>query len=571
MANRHVGVNLVEGAAVSPVQGISTAISALIGNFERGPVNKATLVTSMAQFESIFGSKPAPYTGSTSYYSVKAFFKKAGSAPLYIVRVASSTVLAATRTFNDSGAAATLKVDAKSPGSWGNAISVAVAASALLTTAPSATISAGATQATLNSVDGLEVGSDIELDNGTQQEYRRITAVDKAAKTITWTTGLTNTFTTANGVITSLEFQLSVYVNGVLVETHTGLGMNPNTTFFVEKKLSSDYIVATDVKATKDNDYQDLPAAATVIALTTGADGLADVTASDYTGSQTAKSGVYALDGVSDLFRFCCPNPILTDVDVSVAWTTLTQALMDYADGRATVMYYGDIEYAKSVANTVTFSGSFASRRLAFFWPWMKVVESGLDVWLPPSSFVIGAAVTKDARVGVHKNVGNESLPYATDLEYHVSQAEGETLNNAGVCTIRKLPGLGIRTYGGRTRSAETVWRFIHYSEYWNYVGQSLAIALQNVPFEPNNQLLWKSVVRRVTAFLANEHRAGALFDASNPNGVPYSVKMDETNNPADQVALGIATVEIEYVPVGTVEKFVVKVTSSPSGLSVNN
>jgi len=45
---------------------------------------------------------------------------------------------------------------------------------------------------------------------------------------------------------------------------------------------------------------------------------------------------------------------------------------------------------------------------------------------------------------------------------------------------------------------------------------------------------------------------------------------MNSSNNPNDQIALGIAVVEVEYVPVGTAEKFVIKLTSSPMGLSVS-
>ena len=48
------------------------------------------------------------------------------------------------------------------------------------------------------------------------------------------------------------------------------------------------------------------------------------------------------------------------------------------------------------------------------------------------------------------------------------------------------------------------------------------------------------------------------------------TVIMDATINPPDQIALGIAKCNVEYVPVGTAEKFVVEITSSPSGLSVS-
>jgi len=568
MPNYNVGVNLVEGVSSSPVEGISTAISGLIGTFERGPLNKATLISTMTQFERTFGVKPAP--GSTSYYSVKAFFRKVGSAPLYIVRVASSLALKASKMLLDSGAANTVEIKAVSEGIWGNSLSVAVAASSILSTKPASNIAAAATSAVLLSTEGIEVGSDLKFDNGTNQEYRRIISINAATKTVSWTTGLTFAYTTVNGIVTSQEFKISLYTNGILTEEHTGLGVNSVTTFYVNKKLISSYITGAFIKATPVNSYLDLPAVAAAASLAAGHDGLSNVLGADYSGVQSTKTGVYAFDDVEGLFRFCCPNPLLTDASPATANEALVQSLLDYANVRVTVTYYSDVPYGTSVVNAKVFGDKFVGRRLILFWPWLKVIEESLDKWLPPSSFVMGIAVEKDFRRGVHKNLGNELLAYTIDLEYSVSEAEGETLNNAGVNTIRKFSGQGIKTYGGRTRSVVTAWRFIHYSELWNYIGKSLAIATQDVPFEPHNSFLWKSVVRRITAFLSNEQRRGSLFDAANPTGIPYIVVMDETNNPPDQVALGIATVRVEYVPTGTAEKFVVELTSSPAGLTIS-
>jgi phage tail sheath protein FI len=565
----NVGVNVVEGIGTSPIEGVSTAVSGILGNFERGLLNKATLVTTMSQFQSMFGTVPAP--GSTSYYSVKAFFAKVGSAPLYVVRVASSTAAAAFHNFDDSAAADTIKIAAANEGIWGNVMSIQIAADNILSTVPTGDIAISAVTAVLASVEGLEVGSDVEFDNTTQQEYRRITAINAVTKTIHWVTGLTNGYTVAApSTVKSQEFKALLYINGVLVETHTGLGVNSVTSFFLEKKLVSNYITGTFIKVTPDDDYQDLPAAIAATALTGGLDGLSDVLEADYSGVEASKTGVYAFDEVENLFRFCCPNPLLTDAEAPAAYLTLTQALTAYADTRITLMYYGDVAYSTTVSAAVTWGGNFTSRRLALFYPWIKVVESSITKWLPPSSFVLGAAVAKDSSRGVHKNVGNEVLAYALDLEYNVSASEGEVLNNAGINTIRKFSGRGIRNYGGRTRSSLTAWRFIHVSELWNYIARSVAVATQNVPFEPHDMLLWKSVIRRITAFLENERKNGALFDISNPTGVPYAVTMDATNNPPDQVAEGIANVRVEYVPVSTAEKFVVELTSSSTGLTIN-
>jgi len=569
MSNEHVGVNIKEGKSISSVSGVSTQIAGIIGNFVKGPLDKATLVTSFADFIKKFGDAPA--TGSTSWYSVKAFFAQTGNANLYVVRVA-GTAIKASKTFQDPNVVDTLKVEALNEGAWGNKLSVDVGTYNILSTTLASDASSGETEATLVSIEGLEIGSYVHFHDDTNDEYVEVISIDTADKKIHWSGVLTNTFDSDNTTVTSVEFALKVYQNNVLVETWQGLTINDNPSFFCEKVINdvSNYITVTDLKDS-DTDYQDLPDATSgAESLSGGADGLSDVIADDYKGLQSSKTGVYAFDEVDSLFRFCCPNPILTDADQDVAYKAVVQAMLDYADARVTVQYYADVQYNKSVSDAVTFAGNFTGRHAAMFYPWLKVYENSTPVWLPPSSFVLGAAVAKDYSRGVHKSIGNESLNYAIDLKYHVSISEGETLNDAKINTIRKFTGQGIKIYGGRTLSAVTTWRFLHCSELWNYLARSLDVSMQDVVFEPHNQLLWKTVTRRIEAFLAKEQQKGALHDVSNPQGTAYAVLMDETNNPSDQVALGIATVQVEYVPVGTVEKFIIELTSSPSGLTLS-
>ncbi len=571
MSNYQVGVNLVEGKALNPIDGISTAVTGIIGNFERGPMNKATLVTNMTQFERTFGTKPL--SGTTSWYSVKAFFAKAGKGTLYVVRVAGTSKAKATVTLVDreSSPANALQVDAASEGTWGNGLAVVIADSPILSTTYASDITSGDTSAVLTSIEGLEVGSDISITDGANTEYVRITAIETASNTVHWSGGLTNGYlaTDEDNAVVSMEFGISVYVNNILTETWTGLSLNADVSFYVEKKVTSTLIACTDVLASKTDSYEDLPAVASATDLTGGHDGMTDVVGSDYSGSQAAKSGVYAFDAVDNLFRFACPNPKLTDVDAEAALEGVIQACLDYTNARVTCQYYADVPYGKSVANAKAFAAQFTGRRLVFAWPWLVVRENATNVYLPPSTFVLGAAVEKDYRRGVHKNIGNETLPYAIDLEYKVSRAEGEELNNYGVNTVREFVPGGIKIYGGRTMSTLTSFRFVHYSELWNFIGRSLEVATQDVPFEPNDETLWKGVVRRIEAFLSNQQAKRALFDASNPGGRAFVVKMDSENNPVDQVALGIAMCEVEYVPTGTAEKFVVKLTSSPMGLTL--
>jgi phage tail sheath protein FI len=557
----NVGPNLIEGQAVSPVAGVTTAISGIIGNFEKGPVDVATLVGSMAQFTKIFGTKPA--TGSTAWYSVKGFFAKIGTGSLYIIRVAGATAAKATKIFQDRQGtpANTLQVDAKNEGVWGNDLTADIDDYNILSTTPASNIAAAATNATLTSIGGLEVGSDIKFDNGTQQEYRRLIQIDASNKKVYWTTGLTNAYPAATSTVKSMEFSLKIYNKGLLVETHDGLSMNDLVSFYCEKKVISDYVAVTDMKST-DTSYLDLPAvSSSAQALTGGLDGLTDVVKDDYVGVQANKTGKYGFDSVSNLFRFCCPNPILTDVDPVAAYKALVQDLLDYANSRKTVEFYADIPYGTSVANAITFAGGYEGWGLNFFWPWGKAIENSLAVWVPPSSLAMGVAVEKDFRRGVHKNVGNETVPYIIDLEYHVSEPEHYILNEAGINVIRAFAGEGIRTYGGRTRSAVTAKRFLHYAEQWMYIGRSLELATRDIVFEPNIPPTWATTIRRVIAFFLNEQRKNAITN--------FVIQMDSFNNPGDQVALGIAELRIEYVPAGTIEKLVIALTPSPMGLSI--
>lgn len=571
MSNYHVGVNITEGQGVQPVVGAATQAAGIIANFERGPLDKPTLVGNFSELTKIFGSKPAP--GTTGWYSAKSFFAKPGSAPLYVLRVAGSSALKASVTLQDrqGSPANTLKIEAASEGAWGNDLAAKIVNYAILTTTLAATVNSGATQATLTSIGGIEVGSDVEFDNGSNQEIKRITAIDAATKVIHWSGGLVNTYNSASSTVTSQEFSIEIYVKGVLTETWAGLSMNDGVTFFCEKKVVSQLVSVTDLKSA-DTDYQDMPAVtASPSALTLGNDGLSDVVGSDYEGTITGdvKTGLYAFDEAPEVFRICCPNPKLTDVDTEVAYKSIVQAMIDYAEQRADVQVYADIPYGKSVTQAVTFGQTFESRHLALFYQWGKITENSLPIWIPGSALALGVAVAKDYTRGVFKAIGNESVPMITAISYSVTQAEHDMLNDAGINVFRApYPGSGLLVYGSRTRSALAAWQFLSVSEYANYVARSLRTSTAWAVFEPHNSQFRKKVIREISAFFENEQRIGAIEIPGNPSSPAYLVKMDGTNNPQDQVALGIATVEVEYVPVGVAEKFVIKLTSSSAGFT---
>lgn len=561
MTDLHKGVNLIEGPSVSSISGVTTQVSALIGNFLKGPVNEAVLCGNAAQFEAIFGAANA--AGTTGHDSALAAFYQAGNMPLYVLRIASDTAAKSAKTIQDRNGtpADTLKIEAKSEGAWGDSIQIEIKDDTYVSTLLAANMDAGVESAVLKSIAGLQIGSLVKFYNGATSDIVKLMGVNVGTKTVSWSGGTTYAYTTVNGVITSLEFEIIVYYQGVQVEDWPNLTMFDDPDHFCETVINhettgSKYIEVTDLKSA-DTDEKDLPALTAKSSLTSGADGLADVVEADYVGTQASpKTGKYVLDGIPDLFRICCPNPLLTDAEAETAYKELVLDLIAYCEARQ-ISYMADIPYGKTPTTAVAFKSGVESRFASFWYSWVKFNGT----YIPPSSLVIGASARKDAARGVHKNIGNEVLLGISALEYDLAQAEDEVLNNALIDTIHKFTDRGIRTFGGRTLSNETAWRFIHVSELWNYYAKTLKMSLGWVIFEPDNADTWKRVYRGLDAFFAGEQRLGAI--------TAYAVACDENTTSQDDIALGILRATVEYVPVGTVEKFALTLTSSPSGLTV--
>lgn len=121
------GVIVKSGAspvASSPPVDIGTWFIA--GLAEKGPVNAAVLVRSLAQYVTTFGARVA--YGSL-YDALDVFFREGGSRA-YVTRVVGPSAVIATVNLSD-GTNSTLKVTALNAGEWGNSLSV-------ITTIPSA-------------------------------------------------------------------------------------------------------------------------------------------------------------------------------------------------------------------------------------------------------------------------------------------------------------------------------------------------------------------------------------------------------------------------------------------------
>jgi len=99
----------------------------------------------------------------------------------------------------------------------------------------------------------------------------------------------------------------------------------------------------------------------------------------------------------------------------------------------------------------------------------------------------------------------------------------------------------------------------------FNFVKSSLRDGLGWARQEPNRDVLWNAIkFGSVTPFLTGLWRQGA-FGTGSPEQT-FTVIVDETNNPPDQVEQGRLTVEVYFYPSRPAETIVIIVGQQPSG-----
>lgn len=98
-----------------------TSTAFFVGPAEKGPITPQ-LCTSAKKYTDLFGGR---VSFSSVPDAVETFFAEGGSR-CYVQRVVGPAAVIATHNFSDVTPAATIGVDALSPGAWGNALSVAV-------------------------------------------------------------------------------------------------------------------------------------------------------------------------------------------------------------------------------------------------------------------------------------------------------------------------------------------------------------------------------------------------------------------------------------------------------------
>lgn len=618
MERLHPGVYIEEvPSGVRPIEGVSTSTAAFIGKAEKGPLDRALMVTSFIEFQATYGTFQ---NDSYLAHAALQFFNNGGKR-LYIVRVANGAVAADVAIADRKGTPAkTLTIFANSPGAWGNELDIDIADGSQdpgnefritvklngtnLEVHDNLSMNPDATNFVENVVTANSklIKAVVDPANDTTS---RGTSVSGASPATTLPAGnrkmvvningdgpqtitLANPLTTGGEIATAIETAVRALVplrgstpTAAFTAFTAGFATGVYTlTSGAGGKRSSVQVTnapsengATLLKLGRNNggveqagaavlrpavgtNYHvgDAAVAGNVISATLGSDGVTPQEI-DY------QNGFALLDVRRDVNIVAVPG---------IGSKTMVDFGGNYCRNRQDCFFVGDMgaaddtkEEAQAFVTGLTVKSSYA----AVYFPWLKAIDptgvSPEPILLPPSGYVAGMYARIDAKRGVWKApAGTEAnIGGAVGLTKEITDAEQDTLNPIGVNVIRVFPASGIVIWGARTvaTQADPEYRYVPVRRTAIFIEQSIYNGIQWAVFEPNDEDLWASLRLNIGAFMMTLFRAGA-FQGATPSQA-FFVKADSQTTTQADIDAGVVNVMVGFAPLKPAEFVVIKIS----------
>ncbi|MFJ9615562.1 phage tail sheath family protein [Streptomyces noursei] len=482
-----------------PIEGVGTAVAAFVGFARSGPFHEPTLVTNWDQYTQRFGGFTE---GGYLAHAVYGYFSNGGGAA-YVVRIGGS----------DEAAAPTA---GRAPGSREVRAAEPVALGGFLVAARPG---------------GAGLSVEIADPDGENPPEDR--------------------------------FKLLVRRGDQVLETYD-VSTRKNVKGYVVAQLrASELIEVTeqrDAAPTRPTSQTvalpDAPASPAAPA----AGAVARLDPAEYVGDAAARTGFAGLEAIDEITMVAVPDLMSAHQRGAIdaeGVRTVQLAVISHCEqmgDRVAVLDTPPGMTAQQVRTWRNDEAGYDSHYATVYYPWVRVFDpaAGRNTTVPPSGHIAGVWARSDAERGVHKAPANEVIRGAVDLEIRLSKGEQDLLNPIGVNCVRAFPGRGIRVWGARTLSSDPAWRYLNVRRLFNYLEESILLGTQWVVFEPNDDRLWSSIRRNVTAFLTEEWRRGALFGRTADEA--FYVKCDRDNNPQESIDLGRVVCEIGVSPVKPAE-----------------
>jgi phage tail sheath protein FI len=500
------------------IAGVPTSIAAFLGEAERGPL-RPRVVTSFGEYTHWFGSVFLP--DRFLPYAAAGFFENGGT-HLYVTRVVGAGATPASHVVGDFTATAT------GPGSWGKRVWLRIL--------PSRTLDD----------DGHPIGF-------------RLRFAYWAAQPATFFDPFEDLQTAPRPQHQEEFDDLSV---DALSPNHFGARLTDQTT---GQPLSA----LVSFTPTVPGLVPALPAPTEGETLdANGDDAPALVTAGDFAGSADRHIGrplqgleLLKLDASLDVALVHAPFPP-NDPDL------VARALVAHCEDQR--FRFAIIDSANSNPAGLRPRESIGDTQYAAFYsPWIVVADplTGSPVTVPPGGHVAGICARTDIEHGVFKAPANEVVQGALDLAFQVDESTDPAIQAAGVNAIRRFPSRGIRVWGARTLSSDSLWKYVPMRRLFIFLEHSIQEGTRWAVFEPNGAPLWARIREAIRLFLHAQWTGGALSGRTEQEA--FFIRCDGTTMTADDILNGRLICEIGVAPLRPAEFVVFRLfqhTAEPQG-----
>jgi len=544
-------------SAGQPLAGVSTSTAGFLGVAERGPAEGLpVLITSINDFRRNFGgylseNQFGPYRYLA--YAIDQFFVNGGSRA-YVMRVVPSDAKTA------EGKGEFLAASAKNPGAWGNQVEIHCEPSSKAKTQIFEDL--GGNKYRVKNSAGFNEGDRVVFASGDERIYS--TVVSARDNVIELSDSLGDDVTDTNLVpaktLATMEFNVHV-VYGDEAETFENCSFNAAAANFVEKVTSKSALA--NIKAVEGADVAAMFAEGdkVVLQLAGGSDGsVSGLDASSFIGEDRGpgkRTGIQAFIDNDEVSIMAIPG--VTDPAVQLA-------LVAHCEGLGSRFAVLDLpKETTAVPDVLAHRDIFDSSYAAMYNPWLQVFDplEKRNIFIPPSGSVLGVYARSDNTRGVEKAPANEVIRGVTGLYVQYNKGEQDILNPKGVNLIRSFTGQGIRIWGARTLSSNSLWKYVNIRRLFIFIEESIKQGTNWVVFEPNDERLWARVHRTIDAFLTRVWRSGALQGSSPAEA--FFIDISRNTMTQDDIDNGRLICVIGVAPVKPAEFVIFRITQKTS------
>jgi len=515
---------------------LDLSVPGCFAQFDWGPVNEPTKVTTESDFAEIFKG------GTEAWKSILILFRRFGLEQVVVNRVihytdptdkATITSEKASHTVDNGVATNVLTVEGRYHGTPGNDISYKTTKVNKLVTSNTTAIDNAATTVTVEVSDQINVGEIIHMTDTTENHYAKVTK--KIGDTLTFTPAVTGFAgpIAIGQVVKTLNFDLEVFFQDALQDRkYENLSLEPENIFdFIANIIPRDSNHLYNVLP--------LPTGAADLELRTPTDGTRSlvgglegdaVVAGDYIGDVTAKTGFFALDlyGHGKLpVNICVPE--LIDGAVQVA-------AIAYAEDKIIHNFVGDFSLESDdddIIDWLDLTVKVNSEWSSYQYPNLILEDpenEGIFLTLKNSLFVIGrwGITDKGTDSGPWNNSANVTygtLPAVFALEPVLKNGELKVLTqNPDIRTKLKIAKINsiyekngaflIESAFTRAKGRNLQFPHINQIRTFQYVGASVDFSLQWVNMLNHDNTIERQVRDLVETFI-DTLPGGALFGES--------------------------------------------------------